>query len=132
MQRQESVQKVPFTPAIYQTAPSVRERTATLIAVVMVHAALALALLNLSGTPRLPLPDGLSQLIDVTAEPPEHFATTLASLGFDPAAGDLPIDESPPPTRDEKKAKARQHAKQIRKGRRGERRGRGGPERVKR
>ena len=70
MQRQESVQKVPFTPAIYQTAPSVRERTATLIAVVMVHAALALALLNLSGTPRLPLPDELSQLIDVTAEPP--------------------------------------------------------------
>lgn len=63
--------------------------------------------------------------IDVTADLPDHFAATLASLGFDPAAGDLPLDDgAPPPTREQKKAKARQHAKQVRKERRGERRNR--------
>lgn len=73
---------------------------------------------------RIDHPDG--GRIDVTAEPPEHFAATLASLGFDPAAGDLELDETREPTRGEQKAKARQHAKQVRKGRRGERRSRGG------
>jgi 23S rRNA pseudouridine955/2504/2580 synthase len=72
---------------------------------------------------RIDHPDG--GRIDVTAEPPEHFAATLASLGFDAAAGDLPLDETREPTREEQKAKARQHAKQVRKGRRGERRSRG-------
>ena len=72
---------------------------------------------------RIDHPDG--GRIDVTAEPPEHFAATLASLGFDPAAGDLELDEVREPTRDEQKQKARQHAKQVRKGRRGERRQRG-------
>ncbi len=72
---------------------------------------------------RIDHPDG--GRIDVMAEPPEHFAATLASLGFDLEAGDLPIEDAPPPTRADQKAKARQHAKQIRKGRRGERRGRG-------
>ena len=81
---------------------------------------------------RIDHPDG--GRIDVTAEPPEHFAATLASLGFDPAGGDLELDEAREPTREEKKTKARQHAKQVRKGRRGERRGRGGdgPARTKR
>jgi 23S rRNA pseudouridine955/2504/2580 synthase len=63
--------------------------------------------------------------IDVSAEPPEHFQASLAALGFDPALGDLPLDETPSPTRLQKKAKARQHAKQVRKARRGERRSRG-------
>jgi 23S rRNA pseudouridine955/2504/2580 synthase len=72
---------------------------------------------------RIDHPDG--GRIDVTADPPEHFAATLASLGFDAAAGDLPLDETPEPTREEKKAKARQHAKQVRKERKGERRNRG-------
>ena len=72
---------------------------------------------------RIDHPDG--GRIDVSAEPPEHFAATLAGLGFDPALGDLPLDETPPPTRHQQKAKARQHAKQVRKARRGERRGRG-------
>jgi 23S rRNA pseudouridine955/2504/2580 synthase len=76
---------------------------------------------------RIDHPDG--GRIDVTAEPPEHFAATLAALGFDPSAGDLPLDETREPTRDEQKAKARQHAKQVRKGRRGERRSRGAGER---
>lgn len=73
---------------------------------------------------RIDHPDG-GGAIDVAAEPPEHFAATLASLGFDPAAGDLSLDEPPPPTRAAQKAKAREHAKQVRKARRGERRRRG-------
>ncbi len=72
---------------------------------------------------RIDHPDGGT--IDVTAEPPEHFAASLASLGFDPSAGDLPLEEAPAPTRLQQKAKARQHAKQVRKARRGERRSRG-------
>jgi len=71
---------------------------------------------------RIDHPDG--GRIDVTAELPEHFAATLASLGFDPALGDLSLDETPPPSREQKKARARAHAKQVRKGRRGERRNR--------
>ncbi len=73
---------------------------------------------------RIDNPDG--GRIDVAADPPEHFAQSLASLGFDPALGDLPLDETQPPTREQAKAKARQHAKQVRKARRGERRARGG------
>ena len=55
---------------MYRPVPSFRDRTATLAAVVLVHVGLAFALLNLSGAARLPLPDELTQLIDVTAEPP--------------------------------------------------------------
>jgi 23S rRNA pseudouridine955/2504/2580 synthase len=71
---------------------------------------------------RLDHPDG--GRIDVTAELPDHFAATMASLGFDPADGDRPLDEAAPPSREQQKAKARQHAKQVRKERRGERRAR--------
>lgn len=74
---------------------------------------------------RVDHPDGGK--IDVTAEPPQHFAESLNMLGFDPLAGDrMPLDVPLPPTREEKKAKARQHAKTVRKARRGERRGRRG------
>ena len=55
---------------MYRPVPSPRDRAATLTAVVLVHALLALALLNLSGAERLTEPDDLTQLIDVTAEPP--------------------------------------------------------------
>ena len=49
---------------------------------------------------------------------------------FEPMAGDMmPLDTKLPPTREEKKAKARAHAKGVRKERRGERRGRGDAER---
>ena len=74
---------------------------------------------------RIDHPDG--GRIDVTAELPQHFAETMANLGFDLALGDLPLDEeaAAPPTREEQKAKARRHAKEVRKSRRGERRGRG-------
>ena len=73
---------------------------------------------------RVDHPDGGE--IDVTAELPTHFAESLAGLGFEPMAGDMmPLDTHAPPTREEKKAKARAHAKSVRKERRGERRGRG-------
>jgi 23S rRNA pseudouridine955/2504/2580 synthase len=64
--------------------------------------------------------------LDVTAELPEHFAASMAQLGFDPAASDAaPERGPPPPSREQKKQAAKAHAKQYRKARRGERRGRG-------
>lgn len=64
--------------------------------------------------------------IDAIAELPEHFAASLAQLGFDPAAtSSAPLRQSTiERTPEEKKQAARQHAKQYRKARRGERRGR--------
>ena len=73
---------------------------------------------------RIDHPDG--DRIDVTAEPPSHFAESLANLGFDPAAGDLPLDEPKfGETPEGKRKAAAAAAKARRKERRGERRGRG-------
>ena len=73
---------------------------------------------------RIEHPDG--EMLDVTADLPEHFAQSIKQLGFDVAAGDLPLDLGPPPLDPAaKKQKARAHAKQVRKERRGERRSRG-------
>ena len=64
--------------------------------------------------------------IDATAELPEHFAASMAQLGFSESTSSAQplrqstIERSP----EEKKQAARQHAKQYRKARRGERRGR--------
>lgn len=77
--------------------------------------------------------------LNVTADLPEHFAASMAQLGFDPAASDAAPDEGPPErSPGEKKQAARAHAKQYRKARRGERQRRGaggddakGPARVK-
>ena len=69
---------------------------------------------------RIDHPDG--GRIDVTADLPPHFAETMANLGFDPAAGDLPLDE---PKRMPKRDPAAAAAKERRKARRGERRARG-------
>jgi 23S rRNA pseudouridine955/2504/2580 synthase len=64
-------------------------------------------------------PDG--DTIDITAPLPEHFAASMAQLGFDEELGaELP----PAPTKPDPKARAKAHAKQVRKERRGERRGR--------
>jgi 23S rRNA pseudouridine955/2504/2580 synthase len=64
--------------------------------------------------------------LDVTAELPEHFAASMAQLGFDEAASDAAPEEGPPERSPaEKKHAARQHAKQYRKARRGERHRRG-------
>jgi 23S rRNA pseudouridine955/2504/2580 synthase len=68
-------------------------------------------------------PDGTP--LDVTAELPEHFAASMAQLGFDPDdAPELTGGPARPP-REAQKAAAKAHAKQVRKERRGERRGRG-------
>ena len=73
---------------------------------------------------RIDHPDGGK--IDVTAELPSHFAESMKTLGFDQSLGDqLPMEEPPPPSREQLKAKARAHAKNIRKDRKGERRSRG-------
>ncbi|MFN3387927.1 MAG: pseudouridine synthase, partial [Allosphingosinicella sp.] len=73
---------------------------------------------------RIDHPDG--GRIDVTAELPEHFAESMANLGFDLELGDLPLDEVKFSETPEGKRKAvTAAAKARRKERRGERRGRG-------
>lgn len=74
---------------------------------------------------RIGHPDGHGA-IEVTAPLPEHFAATMASLGFDPALGDIPLDEVKFADTAEGKRKAvSAAAKTRRKERRGERRNRG-------
>jgi 23S rRNA pseudouridine955/2504/2580 synthase len=64
--------------------------------------------------------------IDVTAELPPHFAESLATLGFDPLAGDsMPLEQAAAPSRETKQRKAAAAAKAKRRERRGERRSRG-------
>jgi 23S rRNA pseudouridine955/2504/2580 synthase len=73
---------------------------------------------------RIDHPDGGE--IDVQAELPTHFAESLKQLGFDEMLGNMmPLDEKAPPSKAEKKQFAKQHAKTVRKARKGERRGRG-------
>ena len=73
---------------------------------------------------RIDHPDGGQ--VDVTADLPDHFAATMASLGFDLALGDLPLDDVKFSETAEGKRKAvSAAAKARRKGRRGERRSRG-------
>jgi 23S rRNA pseudouridine955/2504/2580 synthase len=73
---------------------------------------------------RIDHPDGGQ--IDVTAELPPHMAESIASLGFDLALGDLPLDEVKYSETPEGKRKAASAAaKSRRKERKGERRGRG-------
>ena len=74
---------------------------------------------------RIDHPDG--GRVDVTAALPSHFANSLSDLGFDLNLGDMPLDDEidRTPTREDEKKVARQHAKQVRKGRKGERRSRG-------
>jgi 23S rRNA pseudouridine955/2504/2580 synthase len=73
---------------------------------------------------RIDHPDGSP--LDVRAEPPSHFLETLVDLGFDLDLGDMLLDEELPkaPKKLVEKQQAKAHAKQIRKGRRGERRSR--------
>jgi len=76
-------------------------------------------------------PDGGK--IDIEAELPQHFADSLAQLGFEQMAGNMmPLDTPPPETRAEKKVRAKQHAKSVRKERKGERRNRGAAETPRR
>jgi 23S rRNA pseudouridine955/2504/2580 synthase len=78
---------------------------------------------------RIDAPD--SGAIDVTAELPAHFAESLATLGFEAAAGDaLALEQPKPVASPERKAAAA--AKQRRRERRGERRARGSQTKAKR
>ena len=72
-------------------------------------------------------PDG--DMIDEIAELPEHFAASMAQLGFDQEDGAALPDPPKPPKREIEKTAAKAHAKQYRKERRGERRGRKSGER---
>jgi 23S rRNA pseudouridine955/2504/2580 synthase len=73
---------------------------------------------------RIDHPDG--DRIDVTADLPAHFSETLANLGFDIEAGDLPLDEIKfSETAEGKRKAASAAAKSRRKERKGERRSRG-------
>jgi 23S rRNA pseudouridine955/2504/2580 synthase len=76
---------------------------------------------------RIDHPDGTP--LDVMAELPRHFAESLADLGFEEVDGDLPLDENVKTKSSEKafeKRAATAYAKDLRKARRGERRGRSG------
>ena len=68
-------------------------------------------------------PDGTP--LDVVAELPEHFAASMAQLGFDEELGAALPDPPKVPPKAAQKSAAKAHAKQYRKERRGERRGRG-------
>jgi len=72
-------------------------------------------------------------VIDVSADLPAHFSESLATLGFDPLAGDnLPLDRpDPAASREVKERRAAAAAKSRRRERRGERRSRGGEPRPK-
>lgn len=74
---------------------------------------------------RIDHPDG--GRIDVTAEPPAHIAESFATLGFDPALGDLPLEEVKfSETPEGRRRAASAAAKARRRERKGERRGRQG------
>ena len=73
---------------------------------------------------RVDHPDGGQ--IDAQADLPTHFAESLKLLGFEQMLGDqMPLDEHVAPTRADAKQAAKQHAKTVRKARKGERRSRG-------
>lgn len=73
---------------------------------------------------RIDHPDGGE--IEIQAELPTHFAESLKHLGFDEMLGNMmPLDTPPPPSKAVKKQQAKQHAKNLRKDRKGERRRRG-------
>ena len=78
---------------------------------------------------RIDAPEGGK--IDVTAELPTHFGETLATLGFDVAAGDALAVEQPKPAGSPQR-KVAAAAKARRRERRGERRARGSQPKAKR
>jgi 23S rRNA pseudouridine955/2504/2580 synthase len=73
---------------------------------------------------RIDHPDGGK--LDIAAELPDHFAASMAGLGFDMALANVPSPDDAPKAapRVIAKTKAKAHAKQVRKSKRGERRGR--------
>jgi 23S rRNA pseudouridine955/2504/2580 synthase len=79
---------------------------------------------------KIDAPDG--RAIDVTADLPPHISESLATLGFDPLAGDsLPL-EPPKASPEAKRRKVAAAAKARRRERKGERRARGSQPKAKR
>jgi 23S rRNA pseudouridine955/2504/2580 synthase len=78
---------------------------------------------------RIDAPDGGK--IDVTADLPAQFAETVATIGFEIAAGDA-VSLQPSRTAGSPQRKVAAAAKQRRRERRGERRSRGSPDKAKR
>jgi 23S rRNA pseudouridine955/2504/2580 synthase len=78
---------------------------------------------------RLIIPHPEGDTLDVVAPLPDHFAASLAQLGFTESEGDLPLEDAPKtdPKTAEKRA-ARAHSRDVRRDRKGERRGRGADE----
>ncbi|MBZ6378894.1 RNA pseudouridine synthase [Pacificimonas flava] len=77
---------------------------------------------------KIELPTG--RILNVIADPPEHFASSLASLGFNADAGDLPLEEEvddPGAKARLRKNKARDIRRQKRDAGRARRRRKGGP-----
>lgn len=74
---------------------------------------------------RIDHPDGGK--LDIAAELPDHFAASMAGLGFDLALANVPSPDDivGAPPRAIAKTRAKAHAKQVRKAKRGERRARG-------
>jgi len=80
---------------------------------------------------RTDAPDGGA--IDVTADLPAHISESLATLGFDPLAGDsLPLEHKAAPSPEAKQRKVAAAAKARRRERRGERRARGSQPKAER
>ena len=78
---------------------------------------------------KIDAPDGGA--IDQTAELPPHFAESLATLGFEPLAGDMLPLEQPKASPEAKQRKVAAAAKARRRERRGERRARGSQGKAK-
>ncbi|MEY2942823.1 MAG: hypothetical protein RLY97_837, partial [Pseudomonadota bacterium] len=64
------------------------------------------------------------EVIDATAPLPDHFAASLAQLGFSEVDGNNMPEPTRAPEAEIQKTAAKAHAKQYRKERRGERKGR--------
>src|SRR5690349_18884343 len=80
---------------------------------------------------RIDGPDG--RVVDVSAALPAHFAESLATLGFDSAAGDaLPLEQKAALSAEARQRKMAAAAKTRRRERRGERRARGSQDRSNR
>lgn len=81
---------------MYQPKPSPRDRAVTIALVLAIHAGLAFALINLSGSVRQALPEDVVEMFDVTEPPPPP-----------PVVEQIPEPQKEQPKREEGAASAR-------------------------